>query len=102
MIVVNIKKDDISLFEEIIQQYPDSIDVDEVKYAFDGQTVYQIFLEITKITLPIIASILISREGKEKIITIKKSGKEITAPIKEELTIEELKELLNEEIENAN
>lgn len=105
MIVVNIKKDGISLFEEIIQQYPDSIDVDEVEYAFDGQTIYQVFLEITKATLPIVASILVSKEGKGKIIEIKKNGIEIKAPIKEGLTLEQvmelLKGLLNEDVEDA-
>lgn len=94
MITMNIEKDGIDLFKAIVEQYPENIEIDEIEYSFDGTSFFQVFLDITQFTLPIIASILISKEGKSKIFTIKKDGIEITIPIKQELTLEEVKKFL--------
>lgn len=94
MLVVTIQKDGIDLFEPIIKQYPDSIDIDEIEYSFDGTELLQVFLEITQLTLPIIASILISKQNKGRIVEIKNGDKEIKVPINEELSLEETMLLL--------
>lgn len=95
MISINIEKSDIYLFEKIIRNYPENIDIDEVESSFNGEVMYQIILELTEAILPIIVSILIAKENKSRIISIKHHGVDITAPIKQELTFEQLKELLD-------
>ena len=98
MLVLKIEKEGLDLFETIMKNEPDSIDVEEIEYSFDGGSFLQVFVDITEFTLPVIASILVSKRGKNKVIVVKKDGMEISIPIDRELTVEEMKEFLEKYI----
>lgn len=100
MIIINIERDGIDLFNTIINNYPDNIEIDDVEFSFDGASILQICIDLTKFIVPIVASILISKTGKSKILSIKKNGVDINIPINKELNIEEVEALLQRYIDD--
>ena len=103
MITIYLPESEKRMFSELYEQYPDSIDDIGIVNSFDGTTLLQIILEITRITIPVIASILISRNNRQLIFNAKgKDGSEITVPIREALSIEELMELLKQYSDETN
>ena len=75
MLVIEVKKEDSNILEELIKQEKEVQLVEPSN--LDGDSLIQLFLEMSKITAPIIASIIIANKNSNK-ITIKKNGVNIT------------------------
>lgn len=102
MITVILPESEKEMFKSIYELYPENIDEIRVDSSFDGVSLLQVFLEITLAVIPTIASILIAKNNRNLIITIKdKNGREITAPIKEALEKDELAEFLKHYIDET-
>ena len=75
MLIIEVKKEDREVLEEFIQQDKEVQLVEPSN--LDGAAILQLFIEVTKITAPIIASIIIANINSNK-ITIKRNGVNIT------------------------
>ena len=75
MIVIEICKNDIEIVKELIEQ-KDYVKILE-PLNFDGEAIIQLIIEITKITAPLIAGVIIANSNGNK-ITIKRNGVNIT------------------------
>lgn len=95
MITVCMLPTDKVIFHQLYEQFPESITETDVESSFDGTSLLQVAIEISKLTLPIVASIWVAKFNKNNVIAIKdKNGREITAQIAKPLTLNEVKELL--------
>jgi len=75
VIVIEICKNDIEIVKELIEQ-KDYVKILE-PLNFDGEAIIQLIIEITKITAPLIAGVIIANSNGNK-ITIKRNGVNIT------------------------
>ena len=103
MISIFLPNDEKDTFIQLYENYPESISETKIINSFDGSDLIQLFIEITKYTLPVVASILVAKLSKSNVITIKnKNGQEITVTLKDALTIDQVKEIiaLNENSED--
>lgn len=76
MIVVEISSNNESLKNQLDQFITEEI----VTYKFDGAEIIQLLIEITKVTAPVIAGVLIGKLESGK-ITVKKNGIEMTTKL---------------------
>ena len=74
MLVFEICNDNKSLREVLSQFATEEIET----FSLDGVEVLQFVIEITKLTAPLIAGVMLGRSNNEK-ITVKKNGIEITS-----------------------
>jgi len=75
MIIIEVKKNDKAIVEDLMQQR-DSVRVVE-PFGLDGEAIVQLVVEITRITAPLIAGIIIANITTNK-ITVKEKGVNIT------------------------
>ena len=75
MIVLEVHKSDAEILKELMEQ-KDSVHLVELS-NFDGESIVQLMVEITKITAPLIAGIIIANMHMNK-ITIRRKGVNIT------------------------
>jgi hypothetical protein len=75
MLVLEVEKQNIEMLQELIQ-LPDYTQVVEPS-NLDGETIIQLFIEINKVTAPLIAGIILAYVNSNK-IKIKKNGINIT------------------------
>jgi len=78
MLILEAKKNDRDIFGELIKQ-EDSVQIVEPS-NLDGEAIVQLVVEITKITAPLIAGIILAHIGTNK-ISIKRNGVNITMPL---------------------
>jgi hypothetical protein len=71
MIVLEVRKKDVDILKELMEQ-KDCVRVVEPS-NLDGEVIMQLLIEITKITAPLIAAIVIANMNMNK-ITIKRNG----------------------------
>ena len=97
MIILEVRKNDEEILKELMDQ-KDSVQLVEPS-NLDGEIIVQLIVEITKITAPLIAGIIIAHINMNK-ITIKKNGVNITMLLNKK-NLEKaalIKELLNMQI----
>jgi len=94
VIVLEVCRNDIEIVKELVEQN-DYVKILEPS-NFDGDAIIQLIIEITKITAPLIAGVIIANSNGNK-ITIRRKGVNITMILnKKNLDkIELIKELLS-------
>lgn len=75
MLVLEVEKKNIEMFQELIQ-LPNYTQIVEPS-NLDGETIIQLFIEINKVTAPLVAGVIIAYVNSNK-IKIKKNGINIT------------------------
>ena len=75
MLVLEVEKQNVQILQELIQ-LPDYTQVVEPS-NLDGETIIQLFIEINKVTAPLVAGIILAYINSNK-IKIKKNGINIT------------------------
>ncbi len=93
MITFLVAENDLDIFNEINEICPEQVHYINIEASLDGQAAMQVIVEISKVTIPLLASIIINYINNRKIV-IKENGKEITTFLKERLSYEQIKEIL--------
>lgn len=75
MLVIEFEKQDIQMLQELIQMTEYTRIVEP--FNLDGETIIQLFIEINKVTAPLVAGIILAYINSNK-IKIKKNGINIT------------------------
>lgn len=75
MLVLEVEKQNVQILQELIQ-LPDYTQVVE-PFNLDGEAIIQLFIEINKVTAPLVAGIILAYINSNK-IKIKKNGINIT------------------------
>ena len=75
MLVLEVEKQDVQILQELIQlsEYTQVVE----PFNLDGETIIQLFIEINKVTAPLVAGIILAHINSNK-IKIKKNGINIT------------------------
>ena len=94
MLQIIMNEDDVKLFDKISEEQPGTVIKTSVIASFDGADMVQLFVEITKFTLPVLASILIANIDRTKSFKYKKDNVEVEIPIEKNFSIEQAMELI--------
>ena len=95
MITLEVRVEEAAIFDPLREKFQKEIKYYQEEESFDGVTIMQMVIELTEVTLPLIASIIIAKINTKNSITVKcKNGTEITANISEAKTLEQVETLL--------